>query len=122
MKIGKNVDLVADFVRNSLSLNVPITLDMLCAAIKEKLSGDCVPKENDELDVDAQIVTLDENNFEIHYLRDRPETIILFSISHELGHLFLHLLEKDGKLKKHTVCQRNMTHTKQEREANVDSR
>lgn len=118
MRIDKNIDLVADFVRNSLSLNVPISLDMLCKAIEEKLLGKCVPRANGELDVDAQIVTLSENSFEINFLSDRPETRILFSISHELGHLFLHLLEKDGKLKEHSICQRDLTKTRQEYEAN----
>ncbi len=118
MGIDKNIDLVADYVRNSLSLNIPISLHTLCQAIEEKLSGNCIPQTSDELAVDAQIVTLDEYRFCINYLSDRPETRILFSISHELGHLFLHLLEKDGKLKEHSVCQRDMTKTRQEYEAN----
>ena len=90
------VDKVADMVRNTLGLQVPMTLDSLLAAVSGKLPGRCVPKSEQELGVDAQIVTLGEESFEIHFLEGRPDTRKLFSISHELGHLFLHLLEKDG--------------------------
>lgn len=112
------VDAVANIVRNTLALNVPITLSSLCTAVEEKLPGRCVPKEDCELAVDAQVVTSDRNCFEIHYLSARPDTRKLFSISHELGHLFLHLLKKDGSLETGAVCQRDMAQTRQELEAN----
>lgn len=120
MTIDRNIDLAADFVRNSLSLNAPVTLDELRKAIRERLNGRCNPRNNDELGVDAEIITSCESeyNFEINYLSERPTTRILFSISHELGHLFLHLLEEDGNLRKDVTYQRDMTGTRQEYEAN----
>lgn len=119
MGVNRNyVDKVADIVRNNLALQVPMTLDSLLAAVSGKLPGKCVPKSEQELKVDAQIITLGEESFEIHFLEDRPDTRKLFSISHELGHLFLHLLEKDGRLRTGAVCQRDMAQTRQEMEAN----
>ena len=102
----RNVDAAANIVRNALSLKVPISLSGLCTVIDEKLSGKCIPDV--KLSIDAEIRTNNEYPFfEVRYRVDKPETRILFSVAHELGHLFLHLLEQDGKLKKAEVLQRN---------------
>ena len=116
-KIGK----IADFVRATLSLSVPITLEQLLAAI-ERLGGNCVAKSLDEMRVEAEISTPSQTNaeyrFEINYLVGRPEKRILFSIAHELGHLFLHLLEPNGNLSPAETLQRSMDVTQKELEAN----
>lgn len=112
------VDMAADLVRTALELPIPITLESLCDAIRNKLPGNCISKKSDELNVDAQIVTTGNSEFEIQYMEERPNTRISFSISHELGHLFLHLLEKNGTLRENKVCQRDLTQNTQELEAN----
>ena len=113
----RNVDAAANIVRNALSLKVPISLSGLCSVIDEKLSGKCIPDV--KLSIDAEIRTNNEYPFfEVRYRVDKPETRILFSVAHELGHLFLHLLEQDGKLKKAEVLQRNMSWSEEELEAN----
>lgn len=120
MSIGvmrKNIDIVADLVRNFLSLTVPISVEGLCDAVNEKLPGQCSPTK--DLRVDAEIKTnAGTDQFVIRYLPDKPETRILFSIAHELGHLFLHLLDDNGKIMFNEGFQRNMEKTEQELEAN----
>lgn len=112
------VDAVADMVKQALELNIPITSDDLCQKINSRLPGKCIPKKIGELDVDAQIRTLDDNkSFNLEYLEDKPKTRILFSLAHELGHLFLHLLENDGTFKK-AICHRDLRYNKEEWEAN----
>lgn len=112
------VDAVADMVREALGLSVPITLENLCEKIQNELPGTCIPREEGELEVDAQIETLDATSFNLEYLENKPNTRILFSIAHELGHLFLHLLKDDGTLKAQVICQRDLTQSQQEWEAN----
>lgn len=112
------VDAVADMVKSALELNTPVTLENLCEKIGDKLPGTCIPKENGELDVDAQIETIDTTSFKLEYLKSKPNTRILFSIAHELGHLFLHLLEEGGTLKSQAICQRDLTQNQKEWEAN----
>ena len=111
------IRVAADIVRDRLSLCVPISLDTLRDTIVEKLPGRCIPVDKDTLDADAQIRTLDHTRFEIRYLNDRPTTRTLFSISHELGHLFLHLLQMDGTIRQ-AVCNRDLAQNHQEAEAN----
>lgn len=112
------VDAVAAMVKTALELNTPITLDDLCEKINNKLPGSCIPKKAGELDVDAQIKTRDnKGSFDLEYLENKPDTRILFSIAHELGHLFLHLLEDDGTLKPE-VCRRDLAYNQKEWEAN----
>ena len=116
--INRNyVDTVADIVRRALDLKIPIQLEAVCNAVEHKLPGSCIPADLNELDVDAKIKAVNDSEFEIYYLRNRPSTSVLFPISHELGHLFLHLLDKEGKLKADEVCQRNLMQTQQELEA-----
>ena len=113
----KNIDTAADIVRNSLSLQVPIAVSELCSVINGKLPGNC--QADTELTVDAEIKPDDQGQrFEVRYQSNKPETRILFSIAHELGHLFLHLLNQDGTLKTGEVCQRNMDWNEKELEAN----
>ncbi len=116
-----SINKVAGVVRTALSLNVPITLETLCEAIN-KLDGECVVDSSGQLKVDAQITTVNDSDeqrkFEIRYLGNKCETRILFSIAHEMGHLFLHLLNKDGTLKQAETFQRNMETTQEELEAN----
>ena len=103
----KYISIAADIVRSGLSLSIPITLDSLCESINNHLPGHCIKVSPVNLKIDAEIFTTKDNNFEIKYLKDRPEKRILFSISHELGHLFLHLLKKDGTLESGISYERN---------------
>ena len=112
------VDTVADLVKSALELDTPVTLERLCTKMQDKLPGTCIPKKTGELNVDAQIETVDEMSFNLKYLENKPSTRILFSVAHELGHLFLHLLEEGGTLTPDVVCQRDLTQSQQEWEAN----
>ena len=53
-------------------------------------------RSEDNLKEDARLVILDDSSFTIEYANTVPETKLLFSIAHELGHLILHFLEDDG--------------------------
>lgn len=88
------VDGCVEVVCNALEIQGPLTLEQLCQTIQEKLPGSCVPKDN--LKEDARLVILDDSSFTIEYANTVPETKLLFSIAHELGHLILHFLEDDG--------------------------
>ena len=88
------VDGCVDFVCNAVKVQSPLTLEQLCQIIQEKLPGSCVPKDN--LKEDARLVILDDSSFTIEYANTVPETKLLFSIAHELGHLILHFLEDNG--------------------------
>lgn len=115
------INKIADVVRTALSLSVPITLEALCEAVY-KLGGACISASSGELQVDAQITALDDTDeqhrFVIRYLEDKLDTRILFSIAHEMGHLFLHLLNENGTLRQAETFQRNMETTQEELEAN----
>ena len=88
------VDGCVEVVCNALEIQGPLTLEQLCQTIQEKLPGSCVPKDN--LKEGARLVILDDSSFTIEYAITVPETKLLFSIAHELGHLILHFLEDDG--------------------------
>lgn len=111
---------VADLIRDALSLPTPIDLDTLIHAI-ESLGGECIGVDNNASDFEAQIAALKpESNysFRIEYVNNKPKTRILFSIAHELGHLFLHLLQPDGTFKTDILLQRSTNTSYQELEAN----
>lgn len=112
------VDTVADLVKSALELDTPVTLESLCEKIQNKLPGTCIPKKIGELDVDAQIETIDQTSFRLEYLENKPSTRILFSVAHELGHLFLHLLEEGGTFKTASCVSTCLTQSQQEWEAN----
>lgn len=88
------VDGCVDIVCNAVKVQSPLTLEQLCQIIQENLPGSCVPKDN--LKEDARLVILDDSSFTIEYANTVPETKLLFSIAHELGHFILHFLEDDG--------------------------
>ena len=88
------VDGCVEVVCNALEIQGPLTLEQLYQTIQEKLPGSCVPKDN--LKEDARLVILDDSSFTIEYANTVPETKLLFSIAHELGHLILHFSEDDG--------------------------
>lgn len=113
----KNVDIAADIVRNALSLKTPISVSDLKHVISEQLPGRCVP--DSQLSVDAEIRTIEAGKkFEVRYQEEKPDTRMLFSIAHELGHLFLHLLNQNGTLKETGALQRSMAWNEEELEAN----
>ena len=85
------VDECVDIVCNAVKVQSPLTLEQLCQIIQENLPGSCVPKDN--LKEDARLVILDDSSFTIEYANTVPETKLLFSIAHELGHLILHIGE-----------------------------
>ncbi len=116
------IDKIAGITRKALGLRAPIELSSLCKVIEEKLAGKCEEVESFKLNVDALIKTADECNsnalFTIKYRNDMPKTRVLFSVAHELGHLFMHLLEEDGTLKQSAIMERNLMTSESELEAN----
>ena len=94
------IDYVADIVRWKLELDTPITTEKLSQVINDKLPGRCVPADpsNDVSKPVSMTIneTDEENMFEIQYLPDQPDNKTAFLIACELGHLFLHVLDKDG--------------------------
>lgn len=115
------IDKVADVVRSSLDLEIPISLSDLCRAI-HRIKGKCMPISNEELDADAIISTPDcQNNttrFTIQYQTNKPDTRIAFSIAHELGHLFLHMLDSNNQVIPGMQRRRDLRSSKDELEAN----
>ena len=100
------IDYVADIVRWKLELDVPITTEKLCQAINDKFPGRCVPSDRSN-DVSKPVSmtvseTDKENMFEIRYLPDQPDNKVAFLIACELGHLLMHVLDKNGKVKEGT--------------------
>jgi Zn-dependent peptidase ImmA (M78 family) len=114
------IDNIAEITRKTIGLNGPIQLSLLCNVIEEKLGGRCIEVDSSELNVDAEIRTTGDDNvlFIIKYRKDMPKTRILFSIAHELGHLFLHLLKEDGQLRQSAIMERNMQSSESELAAN----
>lgn len=116
---------LADYVRGMMDLGTPLTVDSLKDAV-QRVGGECVAKDLDELqdDFDAYIVTENENDsvcdkkFQIVYASWKASTRILFSIAHELGHLFLHLLDDHGNVLSQAKLHRNLQSSKMELEAN----
>lgn len=114
---------VAELVRQCLKLTTPVTLEALMAAIKA-IGGQCISissPSTEKGDIDAYIDTANRNdgvNFRIEYADWKPQTRILFSIAHELGHLFLHLLEGTGTIKPEKTLYRDLQASSQEWEAN----
>ena len=115
---------IADFVRDRLELTTPLSIETLTEAV-QKSGGKCTAITDIELsprgDFDAYISTQVNNAeayFEIVYAAWKPAPRILFSIAHELGHFFLHILDDDGNVKTGTVIHRNLQASSQEWEAN----
>lgn len=114
------IQAVSELVRKCLNLTTPVTLEALKAAI-EAIGGQCISisslsTENE--DIDAYIDTNKGINFRIVYADWKPQARILFSIAHELGHLFLHLLEETGTIKPEQTLYRDLKASSQEWEAN----
>lgn len=111
---------IAYFVRKKLNLTTPVTLDALVDAV-EKLGGFCNRVEDQHgLQYDAVIRTKNIKSgkkFCIEYAGWKAEKRILFSIAHELGHLFLHCLGEDGSIKEE-IHYRDLDTSKKELEAN----
>lgn len=108
------IEEIAQIVRNNLGLSIPI--DMI--RVVEQLGGKCVPIAT--TDYDAKIQTTSDNGFEIRYAENQSMERIQFSIAHELGHLFLHILQSDGRLNPESAYYRGKenTRTSAELEAN----
>lgn len=94
------IEKIAQLVRDKLQLSVPFNMML----VVKQLGGECVPVATTEYD--ARIETIDEDDsdrqFRINYAEDQIEERIRFSIAHELGHLFLHMLQKEGNLSQDT--------------------
>lgn len=117
---------VADLVRKILKLATPLSIETLSNAVS-KIGGKCIPQSDlfAEGDFDAYITTeveeaeKNENvGFRIVYADWKPQARILFSIAHELGHFFLHLLKGNSEIKSETVLYRDLQASSQEWEAN----
>lgn len=114
------INKAADVVRSALSLTIPITRAQLFDAISS-LEGECIPVTRADIKDEAQISTLGDGEgclFTIKYVEEKPDKRILFSIAHELGHLFLHLLNDEGKIIQEEVLARNKNTSQEELEAN----
>ncbi|MCD7990274.1 MAG: ImmA/IrrE family metallo-endopeptidase [Clostridia bacterium] len=121
-QIRQSIWSVADVVRKALCLPTPMCLDDLFNAIRS-LGGECISVgDDDSLDFEARIMAINSSDldckFKIEYVKDKPDTRILFSIAHELGHLFLHLLQQDGTFKTDILLHRSSDSSYQELEAN----
>lgn len=115
---------IARFVRKRLGLTTPLSIDTLTEAV-QKSGGKCIairdPESSLKGDFDAYISTEikeDDTYFEIVYAEWKTVPRILFSIAHELGHFFLHILGDDGKVRTGEVIYRNLQASSQEWEAN----
>lgn len=115
---------IARFVRKRLGLTTPLSIEALTEAV-QKSGGKCIAVQNLDAsskgDFDAYISTdvkEDDAYFKIVYAQWKAVPRILFSIAHELGHFFLHVLDDDGKVRTDTVIYRNLQASSQEWEAN----
>lgn len=118
----RGIWMIAQIVSEQLRLEPPVSLQSICDAIG-RLGGTCIEVEDDFQRPEAKISTpsngsAERNLFTIEYVSDKPETRILFSIAHELGHLFLHILDGNGRLKPETEYARSLISSKAEIEAN----
>lgn len=114
----QNIWYVAQFVRDVLSLSTPLTLEQLSTSIS-RLNGQCIP-DNSQEDFDAKLDTVNPPagyKFQVSYNSEKPNVRILFSIAHELGHLFLHSLDTEGKIQP-TTMYRDSNYSLKESEAN----
>ena len=87
------IECFTQFIRNKLSLLSPVDMLQVCHDLG------VVCKKVSDVDYDAMI-TYDNNlrSVSINYNTDRIPERIQFSVAHELGHLFLHMLQKDGSI------------------------
>jgi predicted transcriptional regulator len=75
-------------VRAALGLKTPLTIEMLEAAVS-KLGGEI---KDGPLLHEASIHRIDATRFIVaRDPRTKPKTRLLFSLGHELGHLFVHM-------------------------------
>ena len=88
------IETIAQLVREKLKLSTPI--DMISAV--RALGGQCVPVATTEYDAKIETVNTRDSQFIINYAENQADERIRFSIAHELGHLFLHMLQQDGCL------------------------
>lgn len=88
------IETIAQLVRDKLQLSIPV--DMMLAV--SNLGGECVPVATTEYDAKIETINNSDFQFRINYAQDQIEERIRFSIAHELGHLFLHMLQQDGCL------------------------
>lgn len=80
------IRLLADTVRESLDLGVPIDVEMAV----QRLGGEVIRSARVDPDVEAKVARAGER-FKIFIQKGKPEARQRFSIAHELGHLFLHM-------------------------------
>ena len=111
-QIRQSIWSVADVVRKALCLPTPMCLDDLFNAIGS-LGGECISVEdNDSLDFEARITAINSSDldckFKIEYVKDKPDTRILF----------LHLLQQDGTFKTDIPLHRSSNSSYLELEAN----
>lgn len=86
------IEKITQLVREKLELSTPVDLNEAV----ERLGGKCVAVSTDEYD--AKIEKADSDyQFRVNYAKGQIETRQRFSIAHELGHLFLHMLNQNGK-------------------------
>ncbi len=116
---------VANLVRECLGLSTPLSIQKLTQAV-ETIGGECIsvsdpsPEEDSNFDacIDTHVEGASQLRFRIRYAAWKPERRILFSIAHELGHFFLHLLKNDGTVEKKATLYRDFQGSTKEWQAN----
>jgi Zn-dependent peptidase ImmA (M78 family) len=112
----RKLNMAAEAVRRALNINSPKDL---WAAI-ERIGGEIKPCQRIDPH-EASIVKTDDAHFEIRLDGTKAETRQLFSLAHELGHLFIHMgyanPERWGKVSAYTAYRRK-GFTEEEFEAN----
>lgn len=111
------IEEIAKTVRDGLQLSVPVDINK---AVND-LGGECVPVSDVEYDAKIEILGETEkiSGFKIKYAQGQSERRIRFSIAHELGHLFLHMLRSEGEYSKNIYFRgKNTENARKEWEAN----
>lgn len=109
------IERFTQFIRTRLALSSPLNMLSVC----QQLDVQCVSVSN--ADYDARIFFDEEQNkVFINYAQNRVPERIQFSVAHELGHLFLHMLRKDGSIdKRREYYRKNNDPNQIEHEANA---
>lgn len=84
---------IVDSIRNNLDIKIPLTEDKLIKIV-EKLEGSIIIKNYEPLDFSAPEGYIEKNTqgtFTITINSNLPEKRKIFTIAHEIGHLFLHM-------------------------------